>query len=329
MDNFREWLSDNLRYILLGLAVIVVIAVVVVGVRLVGSLIGGGSDDSQLETLPPMTETGSESESQTETISNPLQQDIPAVLEAVQQYYQAISSKDIETVRNMSESFTEEDQQRIENNLVESYDNIATYSKTGPVDGSYVVYVYYEAKIPGIETATPSLISLYLETAEDGTLYKADTNDEEVESYIQQCNEDSDVQSLMEEVNAKLEEVLEADPELASLLEEQGQPDTEIALPDSSQVDVQVNTAMVTTDEIILRADSRTDSDQLNVIPAGTTVTRVEELDNGWSRIRYDDGSGQVYEGYVMTQYLTSASSETQETAAAETGTQETGTGET
>ena len=85
MDNFREWLSDNLRYILLGLAVIVVIAVVVVGVRLVGSLIGGGSDDSQLETLPPMTETGSESESQTETISNPLQQDSSAVLSGNQQ----------------------------------------------------------------------------------------------------------------------------------------------------------------------------------------------------------------------------------------------------
>ena len=40
LDNFREWLSDNLRYILLGLAILVVLVVLFFGIR---ALTGGWS----------------------------------------------------------------------------------------------------------------------------------------------------------------------------------------------------------------------------------------------------------------------------------------------
>ena len=40
MDNFREWLSDNLRYILLGLAVLLVVVIAFFAIRLIS---GGGS----------------------------------------------------------------------------------------------------------------------------------------------------------------------------------------------------------------------------------------------------------------------------------------------
>nr|WP_288884945.1 hypothetical protein [uncultured Blautia sp.] len=33
LDNFREWLSDNLRYILLGLAILVVLVVLFFGIK--------------------------------------------------------------------------------------------------------------------------------------------------------------------------------------------------------------------------------------------------------------------------------------------------------
>ena len=39
LDNFREWLSDNLRYILLGLAILVVLLVLFFGVRAVTGLV--------------------------------------------------------------------------------------------------------------------------------------------------------------------------------------------------------------------------------------------------------------------------------------------------
>ena len=47
MDNFREWLSDNLRYILLGLAVLLVVVIAFFAIRLIS---GGGSSKKQAET---------------------------------------------------------------------------------------------------------------------------------------------------------------------------------------------------------------------------------------------------------------------------------------
>ena len=46
MDDFREWLSDNLRYILLGLAIIAVLLVLFFGIRFLTSTFG---DDSKKE----------------------------------------------------------------------------------------------------------------------------------------------------------------------------------------------------------------------------------------------------------------------------------------
>ena len=44
MDNFREWLSDNLRYILLGLAIILILTIAILAVRFIGAGIGGDTN---------------------------------------------------------------------------------------------------------------------------------------------------------------------------------------------------------------------------------------------------------------------------------------------
>ena len=41
LDNFREWLSDNLRYILLGLAILIVLVILFFGIK---AITGGFSD---------------------------------------------------------------------------------------------------------------------------------------------------------------------------------------------------------------------------------------------------------------------------------------------
>ncbi len=46
LDNFREWLSDNLRYILLGLAILVVLVVLFFGAK---ALFGSGDKDKGSE----------------------------------------------------------------------------------------------------------------------------------------------------------------------------------------------------------------------------------------------------------------------------------------
>lgn len=61
MDNIREWISDNLRYILLGVALIVVIILAVTGIRAISHLGKGGSSS-------PKTETETETSASTDTI---------------------------------------------------------------------------------------------------------------------------------------------------------------------------------------------------------------------------------------------------------------------
>ena len=61
---------------------------------------------------------------------------------------------------------------------------------------------------------------------------------------------------------------------------------------------------MTVTGNLNVRADSRQDSDQIGVLVPGQTVTRLQVLDNGWSKIRFDDGAGTVVEGYVLSEYL-------------------------
>lgn len=52
LDNFREWLSDNLRYVLLGLAVILVVIIGICIFRLIGGSSSKKSDSGK-QTTPP------------------------------------------------------------------------------------------------------------------------------------------------------------------------------------------------------------------------------------------------------------------------------------
>ena len=46
LDNFREWLSDNLRYILLGLAILAVLLLLFFGIK---AITGNSSDKKENE----------------------------------------------------------------------------------------------------------------------------------------------------------------------------------------------------------------------------------------------------------------------------------------
>ena len=83
MHDFKEWLSDNLRYFLVGVVVILIIGGSILGLKIYSSAVNGNdkvaviqknteSQDTEKETkkdTEAQTETESESESETETQS--------------------------------------------------------------------------------------------------------------------------------------------------------------------------------------------------------------------------------------------------------------------
>lgn len=229
----------------------------------------------------------------------------------VEQYYTAVAAQDYDTLQSISESFTDEDKKKVENaSAIESYNNIVVYSKKGLTDGTYIVYAYCDAKITGIETTAPRLEELYVLTNADGKLVFGDTDSsQELQDYVLKMQTDADVQALVKDVNGLLDTAMEKDTDLAAYVEAQknsqnsgstttGDGDTGEAATGSDTA-----TTMQATTGVNVRAEASENAAINGSLYAGMQVEVLENLDNGWSHIRYT-ADGTTIEGYAMTQYL-------------------------
>ncbi|MCD7762333.1 MAG: SH3 domain-containing protein [Lachnospiraceae bacterium] len=318
LDNIREWISDNLRYILLGLAIILLIIIAFFAVRLI-THIGKGS--SQNKTVEQETDAQTEAETDAVVTVETLVQNQSDVLTIATSYWNAIGDQDFDTLETLcGKTFDDDARATVEamDVAVESYNDIMTYSKTGVTDGSYVVYVYMELKLTGIETEAPTLRQMYLQPDSDGTLLVVQTEDytTEITSYVQERQTDSDVQALIQDVSDTLDERCEADEDLKNYIESRttttssSDSDDDSDSDDSSESGDSSEAAlgtMVTTTGVNIRSEASADSEKLGSLVAGSQVEVTENLDDGWSKITFVDSSGSTVEGYVMTQYLTSA----------------------
>ena len=306
MDDFREWLSDHLRYILLGLGVILILVIAFFAVRLVTGL---GSTKKNKET-EAMTEAGTEVQ-QSEVLPedaevSDLVKDNPDVLNLVTKYYNARAAKDFETLKGMCETFDASIQAEIEQTdaAIESYNNIITYSKNGPEEGTYIVYVYFDIKLTGIDTLAPTLRELYAVTDVEGNLMVGDKT--EVESYLLERQADGDVQALVTDVDQKLQSAMAQDENLQNFVQAQATGSTP-AVPEGSDTTVDsaeaVTGTMMATTTVNVRGTPSTDGTLYGSVMEGQQVNVLENLDSGWSKISYT-ASGTTIEGYVMTQYL-------------------------
>ena len=224
MDDIREWISDNLRYILLGVALIVVIILAVTGIRAISHLGKGGSSS-------PKTETETETSASTDTIvdgdaasTSTLIQNDADVLTVMTSYYAAKTNKDLETLKKLDPSIDDtEEKANLDSSYVESYSNIKTYSKQGPTEDSCVVYVCYDGKVQNIDTLVPSLTQFYLKKDAEGSYVITDpTGDQAAESFIEETRKSTEVQNLIDTVNKQCEDAKNSDPVLKEFMSKYG-----------------------------------------------------------------------------------------------------------
>lgn len=315
LDNLREWVSDNLRYILLGLAGILLLVIAFFAVRLITGL--GSPKEAEPETVQ-VTEAATESQTGGSTDTR-LVSDQADILEWATQFYTARANKDYDALAGLCETFDETARASVEaqDALVESYGNIMTYSKPGLTDGSYYVYVYFDATLTDIATPAPSLREFYLITNAEGNLVWANNTSDEQQALIEQYRTDADVQALVEDVDTKYQQAIDSDEALKSLLESGTAPS------DTTQGDQTDGTdsgtdgdgsdssgaalgTMQTTTTVNVRGTPSAEGTLYGTLLTGTSVEVLENLDSGWSRIQYVT-NGTTIEGYVMTQYLTNA----------------------
>ena len=115
-----------------------------------------------------------------------------------------------------------EDQTQIEEeDKVESYHDITTYTLDGPKEGTYIAFVSYNCKYKDIATQLPMLVELYMYTNADGNLVIAsDTeSDPEISEAMNDALQKENVKALVGNVNASYEQAMESDAELKAYVE--------------------------------------------------------------------------------------------------------------
>ena len=147
-------------------------------------------------------------------------------------YYTAYANGDVDTLATLATPLSENEKSYITmfSQYVEAYQSISCYVKQGLDDKSYLVSVYLEMKLNGIDTVAPGLSTFYVQTKEDGSLYinniysqyntshKEEAFDPEIEKLYQKYENQEDVKKLCTDVQQKYEAALAADTNLANTM---------------------------------------------------------------------------------------------------------------
>lgn len=274
-DKIREWISDNLRYMLLIGAILLIVAAVLLIVHMVSSRSDNGKSNAAVTTSSSQNDnsdnrgvsdkktqvkaesstaadstadTNSENKENTDTSDNTGNTDnasgdetqesgqqpmagaestfaadnVPEVSAVLQQYYTALGGKDIAEIRQLTDAMTDEEQAQIEAETdVESYEEVQTYTVSGPAEGTYVAFVNSKCKYQGIETTLPMLSEYYLYQTEDGSLKIMDDTDSDAAASeaMKSALDTEDVKNLIDQVQKDYQNALDADAALRAYVE--------------------------------------------------------------------------------------------------------------
>ena len=242
LDNFREWVSDNLRYIMLICAIAVVCIGIFFGVRAITGRMSAGNSGAEntgagtaVTGIPAEEiESGAALAESAETLT---ENKIPEISGLVTTYYMALNSKNVESVRAISDNLTDQDVKDIENSETE-YSNIKSYVKPGPEkdDSGYVVYASYEYSNPSLYVKHPGLSWLYIkrDDAGDYKIVVDAASDEKLAAYVNEISAEDDVKALVEEITEASKKA-DADEQAAAESAGTAEADTEASEPAASE----------------------------------------------------------------------------------------------
>ncbi len=262
----------------------------------------------------------------------------PEVNEVMEAYHKALAEYDEEAIKKYLLYVNENDlvAMSVKSEYIEYYENIHCYTQEGYEEGSYYVYVSYDLKMVDQEVIIPGLLGLYYCPNEAGEYHiyrKADMSETVLDNYYAAYMK-QEVQDLYNTVNLNYNEILDANPDIKAYMdefdenvanevvriiasrersEEAAQAESaseEESDSETSEETTVTETVKATTTVNVRSSDSET-ADKLGKVSTGTTLTRLENKVNGWSKVLYE---GQ--EGYIKSEFLEVISSEDGESSA-------------
>lgn len=329
--NMRE-LLEKYKYYVIGAAVVLVVII---------ALVAGGRKTETVPEEPQETQEAADQQEQEEE-PNELEENSHSSIERlVSKYLDCIVNGDVDALESIVDELSDADKEEVKklDKAYESYSDLKCYTKKGPDEDSYIVFVCCDMKIAGVETLAPYISCLYIGPKdESGNRYIRYNNVEEdqtLQAYVQELEQDPEVKALYDDVNARYQEALNSDPTLAEFVQnatgkangntETAEEEAPAADEAAEQEDAQEETgeepaaeeqteepaeeeAPATeaqnretrvTESVNIRSEASTDSDRIALAYQGDAITQIESYDNGWSKVEYKGETG-----YVKTEFL-------------------------
>lgn len=329
--NFRE-LLEKYKYYVIGAAVVLVVII---------ALVAGGRKTETVPEEPQETQEAADQQEQEEE-PNELEENSHSSIERlVSKYLDCIVNGDVDALESIVDELSDADKEEVKklDKAYESYSDLKCYTKKGPDEDSYIVFVCCDMKIAGVETLAPYISCLYIGPKdESGNRYIRYNNVEEdqtLQAYVQELEQDPEVKALYDDVNARYQEALNSDPTLAEFVQnatgkanentEADEEEAPVADEAAEQEDAQEETGEEpaaeeqneepaeeeapaaeeqnretrVTESVNIRSEASTDSDRIALAYQGDAITQIESYDNGWSKVEYKGETG-----YVKTEFL-------------------------
>ncbi len=194
-------ISDRKRLYIIGGIVLAVLVIILIAVLALGR--GKDSSGKQDGDKDIKLETNA----------------VLSVNQLIERYYEAKKSCDATALMSLiyPSMVIDENELRIEAELVEDYQNVVCYTLPGLSKDSYVVWVEFEYKFHGIDKAAPALNRLYAVKSTETDEYQIYAlPDEKMLEHMGELSKREDVKELSEKIEKRLNRALEADEDLMS-----------------------------------------------------------------------------------------------------------------
>ncbi len=230
----REWLSDNLRYlILIGVIIVAVIAAIfiVMAVRkniseknAAGSSEVSASAEEVQRSAPAVSETSEESVESVSEETAASEESVSAVSESEEvdpaQGLTEDSGEAVRVINDYYKNLLASD----ENTLIDSYSDIQVYTYPGQLQNEYIAFAEYTYKYKGYDAEIPALTEFYLWPDENDQLVIVEDIPSDVLDYIHEAEKMDAVETLVVQAQNNYQYVMDSNPELKEYIDSLDEP---------------------------------------------------------------------------------------------------------
>lgn len=311
--NWKELLQKYKSYI------IVLVILLVAIVTLARSCGQNTTEENTEGTQQEQTQQTDQSEETAEAEEpNELEENTHSSVERlVSKYLDCIVSGDIDALSDIVDELSDSDKEEVQklSKAYESYSNLQCYTKKGPEDDSYIVFVCCDMKITGVETLAPYISCLYVSAKDDsGNRYIRYNNveeDQDLQAYVQELEQDPEVKALYDDVNTRYQEALESDVALSEFIQNatgKANENTEAAEQEASaeeETTEQEDAQEADSEEPAAeeQTEEKTAEEETSTVEPQNRETRVTESVNIRSEASTDsDRIALAYQGDAITQ---------------------------